>query len=377
MARRCLVAYEQSYNKEEALEKVLEKINEEAEGRVPILIVFFSSNVQFYYHASKLHEVFPQTTVIGSSSYICLSSEGYGPDGLVALAVFDGIDCSAGFIGDVTTYPMQHAHVVKEAAGKVAKYDDTICLEFTTALLNCEEIVLDTLRSGLKGTGINVIGSSSGMSASSIMTYVSLNGKVYNEGCVFVLIHNEIGRIKLIKENMYQPTIVTFTVTDVDCENRMIYEIDGRNAVQFLCEKLGVRKDRLKGYLDEHPLGRIIGDDISTISVAEVDLEGGALYCESRIFNRTRIALMEARPDLREVWNETKDRAGESGEFLPAFSIVANCAIRTDYFIEHRMIDEFNDAMTDNYRCYIGTSGMGEQFVDQHFNQTMVMALFE
>ena len=138
MAGRCLVAYEQSYHKEEALNKVVERINEEADGRMPVLIVFFSSNVQFYYHSSKLHELYPQSTIIGSSSYICLSSEGYGPDGLAALAVFDGIDCTCGVIADVQRYPMQYADAVKEAASKIAKHENTICLEFTTALLACE-----------------------------------------------------------------------------------------------------------------------------------------------------------------------------------------------------------------------------------------------
>ncbi len=377
MAGRCLVAYEQSYNKEEALNKVVEKINEAAGGRVPILIVFCSSNVQFYYHSSKLHELYPRSTIIGSSSYICLSSEGYGPDGLAALAIFDGIDCVCGVISDVQRYPMQYSGVVKDAASKIAKHDNTVCLEFTTALLACEEIVLDTLRKGLEGTGIPIFGSSSGMGASSIMTYVSLNGQIYNEGCVFVLIHNEMGRVKLVKENMYRPTIVTFTVTDVDCERRIIYEFDGRNAAQFLCEKLGIRRDRITDYLAERPLGCMVGDEIYNIAAESVDPESGAIYCDSRVYNRTRIVLMEARPDIRDVWRTTYEQAVEQGEFKPAFSIMANCTIRTDYFIEHRMIDEFNDAMTDYYKCFIGTSGMGEQLNDRHLNQTMILALFE
>ena len=377
MADRCFVTYEQSYNKKEALERVVERINEAAGGRVPILIVFFSSNVQFYYHSNKLHEIYPQSTIIGSSSYICLSSEGYGPDGLCALAVFDGIDCVAGVMPEVQVYPMQYAADVTEAAHRIAKFENTVCLEFTTALLACEEIVLDTLNKGLEGTGIPVFGSSSGMGASSIMTYVSLNGQIYNEACVFVLIHNEMGGIKLIRENMYRPTIVSFMVTDVDCERRIIYEFDGRNAAQFLCEKLGIRKDRIRDYLAEHPFGCMVGDEIYNISVEDVDPDSGAVYCDSRVYNRTKIVLMEARPDIREVWRRTYELAMDSGNFKPAFTLIANCVIRTDYLIEHRLIDEFNDAMTDYYKCYVGTSGMGEQLYDRHLNQTMIMALFE
>ena len=103
MAGRCLIIYEQSNNKEEALKGAVEKINEGAAGRVPVLILFFSSPHNFYYHASRLYENFPESTVIGSSSCICLSSCGFGPTGLSVLAVFDGIDIVAGVIQDVTT----------------------------------------------------------------------------------------------------------------------------------------------------------------------------------------------------------------------------------------------------------------------------------
>ena len=377
MAGRCLVVYEHSYNKEEALEKVLERINEEAEGRVPILIVFFSSNVQFYYHSSKLYEHFPQSTVIGASSSICLSSEGYGPEGLCALVVFDGIDCACGTIMDVTTYPMQHADNVSDAMQRITKYENTVCLEFTTALLNCEEIVLDTLKSRLAKENIPVFGSSSGFAANTIMTYVSLNGKVYNEGCVFVLIHNEMGRIKLVRENMYRPSIVSFTVTDVDCEKRLIYELDGRNAAQLLCEKLGIRKDRLRDYLFEHPLGKVVQGRIYNVSANDVDMETGAICLDSRVYNRTKIVLMEVKDNLRDVWSKTAEESTENGEFCPAFSIVANCAIRTDYFIEHRMIDEFNFSLTDTLKCFVGGSGMGEHMDYEFLNQTMIIALFE
>lgn len=374
MAGRSVVVYEQTDKKEEVVIKVIERIRWDAEGRTPKLILFFSTNLRFYYYASRLNEEFPDSVVVGAVSGSILSSDGIGDNGLSAIAIFEGIECEAGMIHDISKYPMKYAAEVTENAKKLSTTENTICLEFTTALLNAEELIMDTLLVGLKGMDIPIIGSSTAASDGNIMTYVSLNGQVYSEGCVYLLIHNNNGRIGVFKENMYKPTGFEFTVTDVDCDDRLIYEFDNRQAAGFLSDKLSMKRDMLPEYLHMHPLGRYIDKDIYITAVDSIE-KNGALSCHARVYNRTKFALME--PDnYKEVWDRTAWCIREKYENI-SFSILINCNARTEIFKEEGILSDFSNKLIDAYGAYIGVSGMGEQFMGVHTNQTMVLAVFE
>lgn len=374
MAGRCLVVYDQNYNKDEAVNSVVAQINEAAGGRKPILIVFFANNMQFYYHASKLHEFFEDTTVIGASTGANFSARGCGPDGLTALVIFEGIQVSAGIITDISKYPMKFAgEIAKKATNVPSK--NTICMEFITSLAACEEIVLDTFREALKDTDIPMFGASSGSPDDSIMTYVSLNGTVYDEACAYIFIHNEQGRIFLKKEMAYKPTSFTFTSTDVDCEHRILYELDDRPAAAFLCDKLGIKRTKLIDYLHSHPLGHKKGDDTYIISAKDV-LDDGSIECYATLYNRTSLSLMESDKP-KAVWERTRKRIIDENEIKPSFCIALSCCILVDYYIGRKLLGEYCETLNNNYGEFIGMSGNGEQLDFEHLNQSNVVAVFE
>ena len=374
MAERCLVVYDQSYNKEEAVNSVIAKINEGAEGRTPILIVFFANNMQFYHHASKLYEAFSDSTVIGASTGANMSSKGFGPDGLSALVIFEGITVSAGVISDISKYPMRYAKDIAQTAAKMPA-ENTVCMEFVTSLAACEEIVLDTFKTALSKTGIPMFGASSGAPDDSIMTYVSLNGTVYDEACAYVFIHNEQGRIKIHKENYYKPTIFSFTSTDVDTEHRILYELDDRPAAAFLCDKLGIKRSRLIDYLHNHPMGNKIGDDIFITAAKEVGKDG-SIDCYATLYNRTALSIMESEKP-RSVWERSRKQIVEEDGIKPNFCIVITCCIMVDNYIGHKLLSEYCNTLNNNYGGFIGMSGKGEQMDFKHLNQSSVIAVFE
>ena len=374
MAGRSVVVYEASCQKEEALRKAVDRIRWDAQGRTPILILFFSSNLRFYYFSSKLHEEFPDTTVVGAVSDMNISSDGMGEEGLSALAVFEGVQVSAGIITDIATYPLKHAPEIRESMMRLSDVSNTVCLEFTTSLVMAEELVLDTLKECLEGTGIPAVGSSTGVANESIMTYVSLNGDVYSEGTVYLFIRNEWGRIGIYREMMYRKSGFKFTATDVDCEDRSLLEIDSRPAALYLEDKLSMKKSELLSYLHYHPLGRIVDDDIYITSVADVT-NNSELNLYARVYNRTKLTLLEPR-DFEETWNETleaihRDYPGRS------FSVMINCCVRTGIFKEKGVLSKFREKFMNECGGYVGISGSGEHYNFEHTNQTMLMVVFE
>lgn len=372
MAERCISAYASGFTREECLEKILSKIN--AEGRKPILLLFASESMIFTWASEEISKAFPDSVCMGVSTGISITDKNCGLKGISALAVFEGIEVSADVILDVTSYPMKHAGRVRSALDALSSFENTVCMEFTTSMANCEEIVLDTFRSELESRNISVFGSSSSAPADGLMTYVSLNGKVYSEGCVFALIHNLNGRVLLYKENMYRPTRNFFTATDVDCEDRKVYEFNNRPAVVVLSEALDVPAPELEKQFDSHPLGRMIQDDILITDACEIT-EDGAISYYARIYNHTKMVLLE--PDnIYEVWERTRNDIINSG-IKAEFGFVVNCWTRSKVFMNQCIFDEFVDSVNEICPCFMGCSGLGEQMDYEHLNQTCVFALFE
>lgn len=372
MNSRCRTIFENNKDRELNLANVIAKIRENRKD--PALIIFCSENLNFGWYSRQLKEAFEQSVIIGSATYCSISSEGYGTEGISAMAIYDGIEVGAGVVLDVDCYPMQYATNVEKSLEKLSSYDNSICYEFTTSMLNCEEIVIDTLKSVLDKYDIPLMGSSSSPSTESFVTAVSLNGEVYASGCVFVTIHNLNGRIFLYKENMYRPTKAQLTTTDVECEERIVYEFDDRPAAIALSEKLNVSVEELREKLSKHPLGKLLNGDIFMVDVADIDGDG-AIHCNARIYNRTKIVILEPE-DIKEVWGNTKQRIKECG-FTPEFGLVVNCKSRSEFFLKMGVFGEFCDALKEECGQFIACSGMGEQLQNEHLNQTMLLAVFE
>ena len=266
-------------------------------------------------------------------------------------------------------------------AKDIAKYastipsENTVCMEFVTSLASCEEIVLDTFKEALKETKIPLFGASSGAPDDSIMTYVSLDGTVYDEACVYLFIHNEQGRIFLHKELSYKPSSFTFTSTDVDCEHRILYELDDRPAAAFLCDKLGIKRSKLIDYLHTHPLGHKMNDELHVIAAKDV-CKDGSIECYATLYNRTDLSLLESEKP-KAVWERTRKQIIDKNGIKPSFCIVVTCCILVDNYIGRKLLSEYCDVLSDNYGEFIGMSGCGEQVGYDHLNQSTVLAVFE
>jgi hypothetical protein len=352
-------------------------IKEAAAGlNAPKLIWFTSGDHEFAQCTKAMHEMFPRSIVIGTTTFAAFCKNGVFKDTLLVLGIEEGIECCADVLEEVDKYPLKYVDRVKRCANQIGSSvgDNTICFEVTTALLSCEELVLSTLNAVLEKKNIAVFGGSAGDKGVAEKTLVSLNGVVYDKACVFALIKNLGGAIKLYRENIYKPTRHHFKATKVDVRKRCVYEYDNKPAAKVTAEALGTTVGDLGKYLDSHPLGRIIGDDMYITANQSVVNNSGMAY-HARIYNNSEMVLLE--PDnYKEVLKRTKEQIKREVK-KPSLSLMVHCLARSMLFENDGYLNNFAKEMETALGDYVGFSGYGEQLRQQHFNQTMVLAVFE
>ena len=368
---RCVVALTSSSVNEEAYSEIQTQLD--SYEIKPILLIITTEVDMLWFFASKLQERYPNAVVIGSTTYINYSSEGYSHCGASVMAINSGIEISAGVIFDVDRHPSMYKTHIQQALDKLSSYSNTCCLEFVTSFGKGEELVLDTFEEVLDGTGIRVAGGSAGSPSERRESFVSLGKDLFKQSCVFVFIHNLEGKISFFRENVYKPTRYKFTATSVDCEERLVIEYDGLPATEILSKTLNVPVEKLGDELFQHPMGRLVDGDIC-ITSSDQFFDDGSISYLSRIYNHTKMILLEP-DDLRRVWRETAQRVINEIP-KPSFSVSVNCLFRSMLFETQNCFGEFVNELR-KYGHFIGVSGYGEQLDFIHLNQTMVLLVFE
>ena len=357
---------------EGVLEKTYDKID--SNGALPKAIIYFADFDNFEFYTEELYKKYPDCSIIGSTTYVNFTTCGTSHEGLSVMAIFDGIECAAGEIHDISTYPMRYVDNIKKAVGQLSSTENTCCLEFTSAFSNGEEIVLDTFEQGLKDTGIALAGGSAGAKPGLVMTKVGLNGKVFNNTCVFILLHNLQGKILVHRGNLFKPTDQFLTPTDVDCEQRIVYEYDNEPAADAIAKALDMSLEQFKKDILIHPVGRTKGKDLYVFGNARINPDGSIVYL-SRIYNQTKVNLLEmANFDsaMLELSTSIRSRLGH-----PSFAIAIQCNSNAIILEKKRMFDLYTKTLKDNFTNFAGLSGYGEQINNHHLNQTFLTVVFE
>jgi len=340
----------------------------------PKLILFFSDVKHFEVYAEKMKDKFKNSIILGSTTFAAFCRDGAYKDTLLVMGIEDGIECYADVLEEVDKYPLKYVDRVTDCINKFHDTTNTVCFEISTALISCEELVLSTLNSALAEKKIPLFGGSAGDHGRAEKTMISFNGRVYNNACAFVIIKNLGGKIRLYRENIYKPTTHYFTATKVDVRNRIVYEYDNRPAAKVIVEALNTTIEDLPKYLDSYPLGRIIGDDMYITANQMVTKDNGMSY-HARIYNNSKMVLLEP-DDYRKVINETIEQVKKDVP-NPSLAIMINCLARSMLFEKDGYLNEFAKKMSGALGDYVGFAGYGEQLKEQHFNQTMVLAVFE
>lgn len=345
-----------------------------SEFKSPKLIIFFSDSKNFKDYTIEIKNRFKNSLVIGATSFVEISNYGVYKNGLIVLGIEDGIECYGNVLENADKYPIKYVERINDCLNNIHDYSNTVCFEICSALLNCEEIVLSTLNCVLSEKNIPLFGGSSGDDGKSGDTMVSFNGVVYNNACVFVIIKNLCGKIRLFKENIYNKTDNYFTATKVDLRARIVYEYDNKPAAEVIAKTFNTTIENLPKYLDNYPVGRIIGNDMYITANKSIIDNTGISY-HARIYKNETMVLLEPS-DYKSVTNTTIEQIKNDIPH-PSLSIMINCLARSMLFDQNEYLNEFAKKMGTALGNYIGLSGYGEQLNNQNFNHTMVVAVFE
>lgn len=371
---RYVVGFSANQDKETAFEENCIQILKKAGTKQPVAIIFFSDHDNFEWYSTEFKKRFPDSDIIGATTYIGFSSLGFGYNSLTSLSLISDIECSSGILKDINLHPIKYVHNIKNAVKSVSSTENCCCMEFSTARGKCEELILDTFETVLKPLGIPLIGGNAGAANAEQHTLVSLNGKVYKNACVFLILRNLRGRIFLYKENIYRPTKNFFTVTDVNLDEHIVYELDKKPIAGTIAKTLNIKTEELPDYVLYHPLGRIKDGQIYITDYNKIfDDESISFYV--RIYNYTRLCLMELT-DYETVRKQTLSAIKNVIE-KPAFTIAINCFNRSKLFEKNKTFDAFVQNLKSDYGDFIGLSGFGEQINFTQLNQTLVFAVFE
>lgn len=340
----------------------------------PKLIVFFSGVENFEAYTKEFKDIFPNTMIMGATTFVGLCKDGAFKESLLVLGFEEGIECYGDVLEEVDKYPLKYVKRVETCVDSIVNTNNAMCFTLTTALISCEELVLSTLNSVLMTKGIPLFGGSAGDKGRAERTMVSFNGKVYEKACVFVILKNLGGKIKFYQENIYKQTAHHFTATKVDVRNRIVYEYDGKPAALEVAKALGTDVKHLPNYLDSYPMGRLIGKDMYITANKEITPHNGMAY-HARVYKNAQMVLLE--PDAYKVVIENTIEKIKKDVPKPALTLVVHCLARSILFEQDGYLDKFAKQMGDAFGNYIGFGGYGEQLRQQHFNQTMIIAVFE
>lgn len=340
----------------------------------PKLLLFFSDVERFEGYNEEIKGLFKNSIILGSTTFAGFCKDGAYKDSLLIMGIEEGIECNADVLEDADRYPLKYVDRVKQCVQKFGDTKNTICFEISTALKSCEELVLSTINSVLEDRGIPLFGGSAGDYGKAEATLISLNGTIYRNACAFVIIKNLGGKIHLYRENIYKPTPHYFTATKVDERNRIVHEYDNRPAAKVVAEALNTTVEGLPKYLDSYPMGRIIGNDMYITANQMVTANNGMSY-HARVYNNSQMVLLEP-DDYKTVIHSTIENVKKDVP-RPSLAIMVNCLARSMLFEGDGYLNDFAKEMSSALGDYVGFAGYGEQLGQQHFNQTMVLAVFE
>lgn len=329
-----------------------------------LLILCVGRKESFQQAVTQLEEAFPNVPSIG-----CVG-QSYGQtkvqeEGIMVTAFSGGITAITNVLTNVSTMPLKKIHQFeRDAAAISAGKDNTVCLDFCSGN---DEMVLTTISSVLLKKQIPLTGGTAWDGL------VSANGIVYEDACAYALIKNNTGKVKVYKENLYQPTDKRFLVTKSIPSQYIISELDGKPAEKVYMNELGIGNQEFSTQTFKNPLGHCLGEEIYIVSLKETT-GNGQFSCYRKVNPKTTLSILQIG-DTPQIVNQTIAQIKQDFPRISGiFSI--NCLFRYLMFQEQHYMDTYLKQM-GSLGTHAGLIGLGEHYNEHHTNQTMSCVVFE
>lgn len=331
--------------------------------RSPQFIMLFSNGNQFEDHVNALEKRFPGVPSIGciGMSYQSRMVE----NGVGIIAFGDGVNAAANVLEGVSTAPVKYIQRLErdvQAVGGSGR--DTVCIDFCSGNDAC---VLTTINTVLRRREIPLVGGTGDKGM------VSANGRIYPDAVAYALVHNQNGRVKTYKENIYhQLGNYRFVASNTNRADYVLGSLNGQPAKQVYKSILHVTDEEILTRTFQNPFGKINGDDTCIISIKAVN--GNALTCFRQVNDSDVLILLELG-DYRAIVQDTiRQICRDFPRRSAIFSV--NCLFRYKLFSERGYMQTYLQDMAA-LGPHAGFVGYGEHYNNRFVNQSMACAVFE
>lgn len=344
----------------------------EAELKNCKFIAYCADDKRFEEISKGLRQTLPDTNSIGTTGFM-FDKNGSFAEGFSAIGFMeDEAEVYVGTLRKTETCPIKYLPGFLWSVNTIHKsYRNNVCLEFCT---DNEEKVVSTMKISLEEVGMRLIGGTAGNTLPGQPKRVACNGKVLSHAAVYAIIGSKMGKIKVCKENLYKANGTGHVVTKVSDDFRTIYEIDGRKAIDVYKEELGYTDATLENGVFENPLCRMVGSEYYITAIYSFNPDR-SITTYKNIQKNDMIAFMTINEDWKNFIVDDMREFTSGGRVAGIISM--NCILRYMLFENNRHTSEYAKLLYDLANgAHFGIVSDGEQYVEQHVNQTMVGIAF-
>ena len=310
--------------------------------------------------------------MIGTTGFM-LDENGSFSEGITALGFEKNeAEVYVGTMRRTDTCPIKYLPELRECVDKIyQKYKDTLCLEFATGY---EEKIVSTMKICLEPVGVRLLGGTSGNTGEGQPKKVACNGEVLTDAVAYAVIGSKIGKIEIVKENLFRARPQTHMVTRASADGRTVFEIDGRKAMDVYEEELGYSDANVTDGVFQNPLCRIVGADNYITAIFSFNPDR-SISTYKNVKKNDLICFTNIEENYQDYMKHTMQKA--TGSHRVAGIISINCILRYLFFESNSYTPAYARMMQEmSNHTHFGMISDGEQYVEQHVNQSMVCAIF-
>lgn len=360
------VGYSSNHDVRSAIEEATRDITN------PIGLIIMTDHERLADISMLLKKKYPRAQSIGVSGINYFNTQ-YSDHNLIITAITGDAILDCGVMRYLSTCPAADVANVRESMSAVnGSRDNTVLIEYCT---NDEERLTTTLNMALGESGIHVVGGTEFGCPEGSTPAVTVNGQLYPDACAYMLLKNTSGKVRVFSEIAYGPMLGhgMHKVTKVNLKDKEVLEVDHRSIAGVYSQEMQVPIDKVIDSVLEHPFGRIVGDQVFIASQKELR-NGSSLTFFKRLNVNDAVSILQLN-DFDTINKDTvKEIRSEIGR--PSLLISVNCIYRYLLYTGNGYFGTLLSNMA-SLGPHIGNIGGGEQFDNQHVNQTMVVAVFD
>lgn len=350
----------------DAMRQIRDGLGTEA---LALVILFISPSTDFNHAIADAAAVFGETPVVACSTAGEISSEGYTENEIVAVGLPKSLFAVETMLIDALEEIDSQELIGRtiRRRQKLARRAKDWTNEFAFLLIDGLSLKEDELAFGL-ATGLGhvpLFGGSAGDGARFEETFVSLNGKAYQDAAILTLVRT-LCPVKVFSLDHLTPTDRRMVVTHADPRRRIVHSINAAPAAREYARVLGKDPEQLGPFtFAAHPVVVTIGGTHHVRAIQQVT-EAGDLVFFSAIDEGLVLTLAESEDMVVHLHREF---AALSMDVAPASIIACDCILRRLEAGQKQMLASISNTLAKH--CVVGFSTYGEQLNAMHVNHTM------